>query len=372
MLVTPDRRIAVAPALIGLFPKSIYTPSEEARAMRLAIESAPGAYRRPLPVYLGHKKVGYVFDDHRRKRVLWRTAATGIADLEAAVVSGQGWRQVFYKPNTAGGGSLNGLWYDMYPNQGNPPPPASPYSGTALTSRSFVDTSPGSIRHGGPQSGKFKQFANVSGLLVSAATGMVLLFYDRCLAYDNNLFSASLQSMTNTVPSLRYVTTGDGGMQIGITSITGTGVGPVTLASLNYVNDGGSSQSVPIQTNHVGVTPSRSPFASTYGAEIVFPYCPNAGGSSGAWVELATGDMGVHSVTDITWSAADSTNTTCIFLARELAISVVPLSTNNWDTDQVTAFMNYEQIQDGAYICFLEWATIASASVEGNIKFVWT
>lgn len=369
MLVTPHSK---APALVGLFPKSIYTPGEEARAMRLAIASAPGAYRRPLPVYLGHKKLGYVFDDHRNHRVLYRTAATSIADLEAAYSAGQYWRQTFYKPNTAGAGALTTIWYDMYPNQGNPPPPASPYSGTALTARSFVNTMPGCIHHGPSVGSSFKQFSNLSGLNLSAATGTVCLFYDRCLAYDNCLYSASLQSMTNTVPSLRYVTNGDGGMQIGMTSITGTGAGPVTLSALTYVNSAGSSATVPIVTNHNNVLANRSAFGSTYGAEFVFPYSAAAAGSGGAWVEPAAGDMGVQSITDITWSAADGANTYCLFLARELAVSIVPTANSNWDVDQITAFMNYERVLDGAYIAFMTWATGNSGTVEGHVEFLWT
>ena len=370
MLPTQHSRIIAAPALIGLFPKSIYTPSEEARAMRFAIASAPGAYRRPLPVYLGRKKLGYVFDDHRRKRVLWRTAATGIADIEAALANGQGWKSEFYKNNTAGAGSLTGLWYDMYPNQGNPPPPSSPYSGTALTARAFTDAMPGCIRSGTPAGSAFKQLAHISAQINSSST--VLLFYDRCAAYDNCLFSASLQNMVNTIPSPRYVTNGDGGMQIGCESITGTGVGPVTLAALDYINDQGSSASVPIQTNHVSVVPSRSAFSATYGAELVCPYCTNAAGTSGAWIELAAGDMGVQSITDITWSAADGTNTYSLFLARELAVSVIPNSATYWEADQITGFMNYERIHDGAYISFMEWCTQGSAAATGRLEFVWS
>lgn len=370
MLSLPERRIAVAPALVGLFPKSVYTPGEEARAMRIAIESARGAYRRPLPVYLGRKKLGYVFDDHRHKRVLWRTAATSIADIEAAIANGQGWKSEFYKNNTAGAGSLTGLWYDMYPNQGNPPPPSSPYSGAALTARAFTESMPGGIRHGGNVGSNFKQIAHISGSINSSSSA--LLFYDRCVAYDNCLFSASLQSMVNTVASPRYVTNGDGGMQIGCSSITGTGAGPVTLAALNYVNDQGSSASVPITTNHVSVTPSRSAFASSYGAELVCPYCTNAAGCSGAWIELAAADMGVQNITNITWSAADGTNTYCLFLARELAVSILPASNTQWDADQITGFMNYEQVVDGAYVCFMEWCTQGTAAAGGRLEFVWS
>ena len=339
--------------------------------MKLAIQSAPGAYRRPLPVYLGHKKLGYVFDDHRNKRVLYRTAATGIADIEAAFAKGQTWRSVYYKPNTAGAGSLTTLWYDMYPNQGNPAPPSSPYSGTALTARSFNDTMIGCIRHGGNVGSSYKQISSINTQLISASTGSVLLWYDRVIAYDNNLYSASLQSFTNTVTAPRYNTTGDGGLQICVTSITGTGTGPVTLSALSYVNDSGTTNSAPIQTNHASVVASRSAFSSTYGAEVVFPFT-TGGGSAGAWVELAAGDMGVHQVNSITWSAADGTNTTCVFLARELAISVAPISATSWTVEQVTAFMNYERIVDGAYISFMEWATQASGTFEGQIEFVWT
>lgn len=364
---------AEAPALIGLLPKSIYTPGEEDRAWDLAVRSAPGASCRPLPVWLGRKKLGYILNDSRSGRVFtYHAAATGLSDIEAAFTAGQKWRTTFRKPNTAGAGSLDGLWYDMYPNQGDPGSLGTPYSGTALTARSFVDTMASGIRHGPNVGSLIKKFSKLNCRLSSGGHGLVLMFYDRVIAYDNCLYSASLQSMTNTVTAPRYVSNGSGGLQICVTSITGTGVGPVNLSALSYVNDAGSTVSAPIQTNHVGVTPSRSAFANTYGAEVVFPYCAGGAGGDGAWVELAAGDMGVHQVNSLTWSATDGTNTYCVFLARELAVSVIPFSSTNWEMDQITAFMNYERVLDGAYISFMEWSTIGSGSLEGWLEFVWT
>jgi hypothetical protein len=363
---------AEAPALVGLLPKSIYTPGEEDRAWDLAVRAAPGASSRPLPVWLGRKKLGYILHDRRGRVFTYHTAATGLNDIEAAFAAGQKWRTTFRKPNTAGAGSVDSLWYDMYPNQGDPGSLGTPYSGTALTARSFVDTMPSGIKHGPSVGSLIKKFSKLNCRLSSGGHGIVLLFYDRVIAYDNCLYSASLQNMTNTVTVPRYGSNGAGGLQIGCSSITGTGVGPVTLAALSYTNDQGSTASAPIQTNHVSVTPSRSAFLATYGAELVFPYCTNAAGTSGAWVELAAADLGVQKINSITWSAADGTNTYSLFLARELAISVLPASATQWEADQITGFMNYERIVDGAYICFMEWCTQGNAAVYGRLEFVWS
>lgn len=361
----------VAPALIGLLPKSIYTPGEEGRAWDLAIAAAPGAFTRPLPVWLGRKKLGYIFHD-RVSDCVFYTSATSIGDIEAAVLAGQTWTTIFRKANTAGAGALTTIWYDMYPNQGDPGSLGTPYSGTALTARSFTDTMPSGIRHGPNVGPARKKFSRITSLSASGSTGTVLLWYDRVIGYDNNLYSASLQSMTNTVTAPRYGSNGSGGLQIGMTSITGTGAGPVALAALSYVNDSGSTASAAIQTNHVDVLPNRTAFLSTYGAEHVFPYSTGGGGSTGAWVELAVSDLGVQQINSITWSAADGANTYCLFLARELAVSVVPYVGTHWESDQITAFMNYERVVDGAYLSFMEWSTIQSGTLEGHAEFVWT
>lgn len=367
MLVQPHRR---APALVGLLPKSIYTPGEEDRAWALAFAAAPGAFKHPLPVYLGRKKLGYIVDDPKHNCIRYSTAATSVSDLQAAAVAGQRWRTVFRKPNTAGGGALTTLWYDMYPNQGDPGSLGTPYSGTALTARSFVDTMPSCIRSGPAVGSLIKKFSKVTVESASASTGTVLLWYDRVIAYDNCLYSASLQNMVNTVTAPRYGSNGAGGLQICMNSITGTGVGPVTLSALAYVNDQGVTAAAPIQTNHVAVTPNRTAFLSTYGAEVVFPSSANS--SDGAWVELAVGDLGVQKINSITWSAADGTNTYCLFLARELAVTVIPYSATHWETDYLLAFMDYERVLDGAYISFMEWSTIASGSMQGHVEFLWT
>lgn len=361
---------ARAPALLRVFPKTVYGEVAEAEAwQRALVAMRDSAHGQILPIWFLRKRLGWAVNDRRRCCVYWRCAAIGIADIEAARGLGQSWRTTFYKNNSAGAGALSTLWYDMWSCQGQPSAGASPYSGTALTGRAFTNNSPaGGIQMGPPVGSMIKQFGKLwPSVTVTAPT--LFKFYDRTYAYDNCTYSSSLQNLVTTVTVPRYASNGAGGLQVCLTGISGSPSVAMTLAAMAYVNDQGSSASAPIQTNFVTVCSGRTAWATTYGSEVLFP-CSGQD-SAGNFFELAPQDLGVQKLSSITWSATDAA-TYCLFLARDLAVVTVPVAGVHCDHDQVTEFMNYERIHDGAHVSFFMAPTIASAGFHGSIETLWT
>lgn len=358
-----------SPALVGLYPKSRYGECDEARAWRLALSAIAGT-KIVQPVYLGRKKLGYAMGDPTNRRVLWCTFST-LKDLDAKFgAGGQNWKQAFFKTNTGGGAASNVIWYDLWPNSGHPAPPASPFSGTANTARSFTDTAAGSLYHGGNASPNYKQIVRSS--FANSAGQTLLWIYDRVIAYDNCTYTTSPTSMINTVTAPRYGANGAGGLQICCTCISGTGAGPVALSALNYVNDQGSAAVVPIQTGSVSVFPSRSGFSAAFGAEVTLPYDAAAAWGLGPFVTLANQDLGVQSITSYQFSATDGANTHCLALMRPLAVMVGVSANVTWQSDEVTMFPNFEPVLDGAHLSFLAFPTPNPGTAMGYVEFAWT
>jgi hypothetical protein len=357
-----------APALIGLHRKSIYHPSAEAQAVERAVIGARGT-KMGLPVYYGTKKLAYVIGDPWNKRTLVRSAA-GLDSIQSALLNNQRWQQTFFKNNTSGTAS-NTAWYDWWSCNGDPIPSSSPYGGTANTARSFDDTAEAGIKNG-PRVGAnfFKQVSKVCAQTSNIQT--LMLLYDRVVAYDNNIWSSTLLNFNNTVTAPRYGTNGSGGLQICCTNITASGVGPVVLSALTYVNDQGTAgQTVPIQTGHTSVQANAVAQNATFGAQVVCPWSPGASNGVGPFFCLGQNDLGAQQVTSIQFSANDGTNTYCLFLCRPICWVVIPATGVFFEQDLISNITSFEQVQDGAHLSLIVNPPPAG-SIQGYVEFVWS
>lgn len=255
-------------------------------------------------------------------------------------------------------------WADMWPLAGNPTVGA--YSGTAATARQFTDSTQGSIQHGGHVSTDTKHI--LGGWISAQSEPWVYMLYDRVLTYDNSPYNAGVQSMTNTLPALRYIAAGQPGLQIMLTVCTTTGGNAANLTVLTYVDNAGNTHTMPV-TNSVGIVASVTQGSADTCAKVVAPNNQNSQCVS-PFLPLAGGDLGVRSITNYTTDA--NTGTLCFALIKPLALLTVPSSNEPAMFDFVLQNPNLERIYDGACLGLAVRALGTNASVVfGGLEFGW-
>jgi hypothetical protein len=353
--------ISHSPAIVGLRRKALYSGSDERRAMCLALTAACGLGNNfNLPVIYGNRIIGRV-----RKTLdgsLW--AASSLDQLiNAETVLGQALTQSFSKLQNNTNLTI-GAWYDHF----TVGPDGESYSGAALTSRQFTDTSHGCIPHGGNVSPLIKLVTGAYAL--SPLCSGVWLLYDRVLDYESCTINGATQAMVNSVAAQRYIAAGQPGLSIMCTMQAPTG-GAFNLSGLTYVNQNGLSHTVPTSTTLVGdttavVTPSN--FDPTQSA---IRYNSTAGGNL-LYLPLATGDSGAQSITNFTTSAAQ-TGSLCFTLAYPLAILPIPAPGNGGESDWLRQTVLMKRIYDGASLFWnILVSTNQSSFFGGHINFVWS
>lgn len=261
-------------------------------------------------------------------------------------------------------------WNDLWPLGVNPAP--GDYSGTAATARQFLSTTTGALPHGGAVTPKTKTI--VSSMVEPMGLAHMFMLYDRVLTYDNSPYNTGVQSMTNTLPALRYAT--DPGLQIMITSCTTTGATASNLTLLTYINQAGVSHTIP-------TTPTVAMATSLFGgqfdrpAKIVAPTSDTGGNGNGGsqiFLSLQPADTGVQSITNYTTSG-NNTGTLCFALVKPILLipshsySPAPPVT----VDHLASFKNLMPIKDDSCLSLAAFGGNGSvgSTISGSFTFGW-
>lgn len=353
-----------SPAL-HLDPKSRFGPCDEARAVAAVIAAARGI-EVPMPVVFGRRVIGYAVGQRNSPYVYYAAGFPDLATINSQANAGSRWRQMYSKVS----GQQSGLWWDLWTCNGDPAP--GTYTGTAFTARQLDDTTVGAMNHGGNVSTATKHMTYFSGCLGTASVcNNVLVLYDRVLTYEACTFNAAtLQSMTNTLPALRYNGSGLPGLQITVTGQTTTGLNASTISQLAYTNQAGTT-AVALPQNPSPAILASGITAGSVGAQVL---CPGDIGNGHCilFLPLAPGDTGVRQIESYTTSATN-TGTLAFVLSRPLAYLVMPTNNVQFELDLVYQVFGLTRIYDGACLAFYVYSGNNSSSpvISGRIDTVW-
>lgn len=368
---------AAAPSIITS-SKALCHPSAEDRAISSVLDATRGVDVL-LPVIIGRQVAGWAMGSHDGRSFFYKcppgtsreniaqqlTGVTTYDDVIAAVGAGRRYAQIWSKPMSTAPVANN--WYDLWTVAGNPA--AGAYGGAAMTAQQKTDQTAGAIYMNGNVEPTYnKLFTGVLGM-ASAGTP-TLLYHDRVLTYEACAFSTGSQNFTNTLPAQRYISAGPG-LKVALTGQTVLGATAANITALTYVNQAGTAgQTMPTTPTVTTIISAAAPTA-TLGARIVGPASSTAGPPWGPFLPLATGDAGVTSLTNVTYSAAN-TGTLCYVLNHPFCW--LPLGTAGLPSllDMLFQWSGNERIYDGACIsafCYFPAAT--AATLTGECDAIW-
>jgi hypothetical protein len=253
-------------------------------------------------------------------------------------------------------------WYHMWPVGGQPTSGAM-YTGTALQFQRTTDTTVGALYTGGNVSTDTKHMIYQWAMTSAGATPPSIMVVDM-VGYYPLTQSASLQSFDNTNGPNRYNSAGQGGLQMALVNGAAGGATASNINALNYVDQDGNAGAIP--TNPVNaVTVSSTLPTVNLGARTL------TSTGAGPFLPLGAGDCGVRSLTNITFSAAN-TGLEAIVLCRPLAMIPCPTALIPGERDMVMQIANLERIYDGACISFFVFFPVATgANLTGQIDVAW-
>jgi len=346
-----------APGIIGLRRKSLYTAADERRAMRLAMRAAQGI-DVDLPVIYGNRIIGRTLGIGNEMY-----AITGLDQMiSAQTVTGQTLTQPFgkYQNNT---NLTVGVWYDHF----TVGPDGNTYSGAALTSRQFDDSSAGAINHGGNVSPLIKLVTG--GFALSQLCSGVWLLYDRVLDYESCTINGALQTMVNSSAPQRYVAAGQPGLKIMVGLQAPLG-GSANLTALAYVDQNGAAKTIPT-TSTLVLDSGSTTTPSTVDPTQMAVRWNTIGGATALALPLAAGNSGVRSITSYTTSAS-VTGDLCFTLMYPLAVLPLPAAAQGGEADWMRQTLMLARIFDGASLYWvLQAATNESSWFHGLLNFTW-
>lgn len=286
--------------------------------------------------------------------------------LVAAATNGKQWPGKWIK--TATTNPVAGQYMDLWPVGGDPTVGA--YGGAAYTAVQKSETTTGSLIHGGNVSTETKHLVNAVCAYSAGATPPTLYIYDRVLTYEACSFNANAnQAFTNGVAPARYVGASEGGLKVMWTCQTGYGATASNLTQFQYTDqDGNATQSMPTTPTALIIVSAAAP-TSTLGARVT---CPAVGTTPfGPYLFMAAGDSGVRQATNFTTSAAN-TGTTCVVLARQLAILPMQIAGRGELFDLTAGLQALPRIHDGACLAlFAKFAAATGCNFEVDVTPVW-
>lgn len=286
---------------------------------------------------------------------------TSYDDLIGEMTAGKRLALPFCKPATTAPVANN--WYHLWPVGGYPA--AGTYPGTALAFQRTTETTTGALYHGGNKSTDTKHLI-YKMVMSNAAEPKILMLVDMVGYYAPFTQSTSSQNFDNTNAPNRYVGSGEGGLLPVMVNAGSTAMGATAsnITVLTYVNQDGTTGRLMPTTPSVAVTVSTALHTTTLGARVITTV-------AGPWIPLQAGDCGVRSLTNITFSAAN-TGTMAILLVRPLACIPFPAANVPTERDLVMQVANLERIYDGACLTWLVYVSAATAfTVVGQIDVAW-
>lgn len=354
--------------------KSTHGPLDEDRALRRGLDAMVGI-THPQPIMYGGKLLAWAKGEQLSREVRWRRPRYGETwhmgwasydDMITEITGGKKYRNEWNKAHTTAGVANN--YYDLWPVSGNPA--AGAYGGTAFTAKQLDETAQGAIFHGGNVSTDTKHF--VAAYAKASANTPTIYLYDRVLTYEACAFNANAnQAFTNTLPALRYIGAGEGGLKPLFTCQTVLGATAANLTQLQYTDqDGNATQSMPTTTTVAHIVSAAAPTANL-GARVVIPATAAATLPWGPHIPLAGGDGGVRLIANWTTSAAN-TGTLCIVLQRILAIIPCPTAGVASLVNLVQEIPSMERLRDGCCLALMAYMPATTAYTgDGGVELGW-
>lgn len=270
---------------------------------------------------------------------------------------GKFWHSSFRK--VVSNATVAGTWCDLSYSPGNPP--ANFYATEPLVAATLSGTR--GIDNGGAVSPDKKLLKKL--FVYSASTAFqssTLMLCDYLLYYpfiDGD--DTGVQSLDNTVTLPRY--TSGAGVRAMLVS-QGSYSGNVTF-SVNYTNqDGVAGRVSPLCTTNTAALAATIVHAGTHA------------GSSGPFIPLQSGDIGVRSVESITFTSPNGGIMSLVLVKPICEIGIQEVTAVFATPSQLENFYDFSsanQIEDGAYLNFicLPNASLAAAVVSGMLVTAW-
>lgn len=273
----------------------------------------------------------------------------GFADfdayLNAETVSQYGQDMPFTK--TATWTSAAGGYYTLWNGSGTPT--TGVYTGTVREATQATSSTTGALYFANATSPRKLFLTALEAVTATASATGTLVVLDRLLYYPGIDHTATTNNLTNPVALSRY-TTGRGVLAfLEVTVALGATAQTVTLSS--YTDQGGTGGNSTIAVSVVA-------------SSVVGRLC-----HSPMYLPLAAGDYGIRSVTTLTFSVANSTGTSALVLAKELARIPIGTAFVNTTKDILRSGVGIPQIADNACLMFL-WipaAAVATPVFQGNV-----
>lgn len=253
-----------------------------------------------------------------------------------------------------------GRWYDLSALNGTPV--ANSWSGTNLTFQNTTEASGFGIRHGGNVSSDTKHILNMMAVTAaSAGVPSVLMLVDMQGYWPGiNTNLNTIQNLSGT-PGLRY--TNGTGCRLHFVAQNTTGASATNI-TMNY-------------TNTTGTTNRALPVSVAMTASAITPHIVHSGTAAnnyGPFLPLASGDVGVQNVSNVTFTVASAGGIGALVLCKPLA--TIPLVTASVaaERDLLNQLPSLPQVKDDACLTLLHFAgaaTNATSNIYGAVEFGW-
>jgi hypothetical protein len=279
-----------------------------------------------------------------------------ISEISAGKILPMPWSK---NPTTA---PIAANWYHLWPVGGHPQAGAL-YTGTALNHQRTNDTTVGSDWHGGNKSPDTKHILSLMALASAGATPPMVLVVDQ-IGYYPLTQSASSQNFVNTNGPDRYIAAGEGGLQASLVNGAAGGATASNITVLTYVDQDGNAGNTMPTTTAVAVTVSTALPTATLGARVLTTV-------AGPFIPLAVSDAGIRSLTNVTFSAAN-TGLEAFVMLRPLAFMPLRTALVAEERDLVQDLVSMPRVFDGACIAFMAFFPVATGCVfTGIINVAW-
>lgn len=287
-----------------------------------------------------------------------------IDDLVSEITNGK-FTRFDWNKITGGSAYTAGRWYDFSPLAGSPT--ANAWAGTALNWIPCDETTGNGTQifgmpHGGNVSTDTKHILNASAITaVATAVPAQLMLVDMCGYYPGISMTVSTQQNFVGTPTLRYTNGVGVRAYLVVTAASGTGA---QNTAISYTNQAGTSgRALPVTVSNT---------ASAIVGHIT--HSGTAANNYGPFLPLAAGDTGIRSVQSLTFSAAASSGTAALVLARPLLS--IPLTTQSVavERDFLNQIPSLPRVQDGACLTWLYLAggaTGLGSNFYGHVEFGW-
>jgi hypothetical protein len=284
---------------------------------------------------------------------------TSYDDLIAEITAGK--RLIVPWQKNASTAGVAGNWYHMWPVSGQPG--AGSYAGTSLQFVRTTDATTGAMYHGGNKAADTKHLIYMWGLASAGSPPPVFMLVDQ-VGYYPLTQSASQQVFDNTNGPDRYISGSQSGLQAVLVGTAGGGATASNINTLTYVNQAGATGHTMPTSPAVAVTVSAAAPTVNLGSRVLTTM-------GGAFIPLQAGDCGINSLTNVTFSAAN-TGAEAFLMVRPLAILPCPTANVPAERDLAMQIANLERVYDAACLTWLVYFPAATgATLVGEVDVAW-